>query len=408
MEKPVYRVSQINAYVKRVLAQDITLADLRLCGEVSNYKRHSSGHLYFSIKDEKASISAVMFASDAASLRFLPRDGQKVVARGSVSLYEKTGQYQFYVRRMEPDGLGALYQAYEALKERLASEGLFAPERKRAIPVYPRAVAIVTSPVGAAVQDMIHIARRRHPGIRLIVVPVLVQGAQAAPSIVRGLERAARSGADTILLGRGGGSMEDLWAFNEEPVARAIAASPIPVISAVGHETDFTIADFVADLRAPTPSAAAELAVPEAREILDHVNALYRRQERSVMRRIGEERRFLEQLRCRAVYAQPERLLEASRQELDMRYERLRSKAFEELGKKREELERQQVRLSYLDPAHALKRGYAYITKESGELLNGVRGVEAAQRLCVFMKDGSMRVRVESIQEEDNEAEYDI
>lgn len=408
MERPVYRVSQVNAYVKRMLTQDIMLSNLRMTGEISNYKRHSSGHLYFALKDAGAAISAVMFASDAAALRFLPKEGQKVIVQGMVSLYEKTGQYQFYVRRMEPDGIGALYQAFEALKQKLEAEGLFAPERKRPIPSYPQTVAIVTSPTGAAVQDMIQIARRRHPGIRLIVVPVLVQGEQAAPSIVRGLKRAEQSGADTVIVGRGGGSIEDLWAFNEESVARAIAACAVPVISAVGHETDFTIADFAADLRAPTPSAAAELAVPMAAELLEEVHGLRQRQEAAVFRKIQQERRFLSQLMDRPLYRSPQRLLEGRRQELDMLWDRVQSGMAGRLKEWRGELQQLELRLAYLDPRHPLERGYVYMTNMDGQMVTKVREVQCGDQLRVILQDGRITTQVQEIQEENDGAEDDI
>lgn len=409
MERPVYRVSQVNAYVKRMLAQDVTLSNLHMTGEISNFKRHSSGHLYFALKDEGGAISAVMFASDASTLRFLPREGTKVIAQGSVSLYEKTGQYQFYIRRMEPDGLGALYQAYEALKQKLSAEGLFEPSRKRKIPVYPQTVAIVTSPTGAAVQDMIQIARRRHPGIRLIVVPVLVQGPQAAPSIVQGLKKAAASGADTIIVGRGGGSIEDLWAFNEEIVARAIAACSVPVISAVGHETDFTIADFAADLRAPTPSAAAELAVPQAAELLEGLRMLQDRQKTALNRRLQMERRILEQMMTRPVYRRPAAMLDSRRQELDMRYESMQGLSRQYLQDIKGQLSELQLRLSYLDPAHPLGRGYAYVTGEDGSIMSSVHSAYEGQNVHIHLSDGQLYTRVECIQEDKSDgSENDI
>ncbi|MBQ7916667.1 MAG: exodeoxyribonuclease VII large subunit [Firmicutes bacterium] len=408
MERPVYRVSQVNAYVKRMLAQDVTLSNLRMTGEISNFKRHSSGHLYFALKDEGGAISSVMFASDASTLRFLPREGTKVIAQGSVSLYEKTGQYQFYIRRMEPDGLGALYQAYEALKQKLSAEGLFDQSRKRKISAYPQTVAIVTSPTGAAVQDMIQIARRRHPGIRLIVVPVLVQGVQAAPSIVQGLQRAAACGADTIIVGRGGGSSEDLWAFNEEMVARAIAACPVPVISAVGHETDFTIADFAADMRAPTPSAAAELAVPMAAEVLDGLQNLYNRQRTALSRRIQMERRILEQIMDRPVYKRPGAILDSRRQELDMRFDSLQGLSKQYLQDVKGCLNELKLRLSYLDPAHPLGRGYAYVTGEDGSIMSSIQSARKGQTVHIHLSDGQLDAQVENIQEDSHGSEYDI
>ena len=260
----VYSVSQINNYIKRLFENDVFLQDIYIEAEISNFKAHSSGHLYMTLKDSGAAVNAVMFRSYAEKLKFMPEDGMKVLINGYISLYEKTGQYQFYVLSMEPAGKGALYIAYEQLKERLERSGVFDQKYKKDIPSYPKCVAVITSPTGAAVRDIIQVSGRRNPNVKIVVVPVLVQGDDAAPSIANAIESVNKWGqADTIIVGRGGGSIEDLWAFNEEMVARAIFESKIPIISAVGHETDFTIADFIADMRAPTPSAAAEIAIPE-------------------------------------------------------------------------------------------------------------------------------------------------
>ena len=396
MERPVYRVSQVNAYVKRMLTQDIMLSNLRMTGEISNYKRHSSGHLYFALKDAGAAISAVMFASDAAALRFLPKEGQKVIVQGAVSLYEKTGQYQFYVRRMEPDGIGALYQAFEALKQKLEAEGLFAPERKRPIPSYPRTVAIVTSPTGAAVQDMIQIARRRHPGISLIVVPVLVQGEQAAPSIVRGLKRAEQSGADTVIVGRGGGSIEDLWAFNEESVARAIASCTVPVISAVGHETDFTIADFAADLRAPTPSAAAELAVYSYRETV------------IALREAGHSLRWqmenilkIKKMKLAGYitviqHESPKNLINDRRMFVADMQEKMENLMRQKLISSKHQLELYIQEMKGLSPLYKLQGGYAFVSDESGKNIKSVDELEKGEQINLAFKDGYAKAVISS------------
>ena len=268
MQVNVYTVSQINGYIKRLIDSDVFLSGLHIEGEISNFKLHSSGHLYFSLKDKTGSIDCVMFRSAAQYLEFMPKNGDAVLVGGRVSLYEKTGKYQVYVDYMQPAGLGALHAEFEKLKQKLAAEGLFDEKFKKPIPEYPKTVALVTSPTGAAVRDMIDVSRRRNPSIKLVIVPVLVQGENAAADIAKGIELVNEwGGADTIIVGRGGGSMEDLWAFNEEIVARAIFKSEIPVISAVGHEVDFTIADFAADFRAPTPSAAAELAIPASEPV---------------------------------------------------------------------------------------------------------------------------------------------
>ena len=263
----VYTVSQINNYIKRILENDVLLSDVYIEAEISNFKAHTSGHLYFTLKDSGAAINAVMFRSYAERLKFMPESGMKVVARGYISLYEKTGQYQLYVNSMEPAGIGALYLAYEQFKARLEKAGVFDQKYKKPIPQMPKTVAVITSPTGAAVRDIINVAGRRNPNVEIVIVPTLVQGKNAGPEIVNAIEKVNRwNKADTIILGRGGGSIEDLWAFNEEIVARAIFDSHIPIISAVGHETDFTIADFISDMRAPTPSAAAELSVFDLRQ----------------------------------------------------------------------------------------------------------------------------------------------
>ncbi len=395
MERPILRVSQVNAYVKRTLQADALLSGLRMTGEISNFKRHSSGHLYFALKDESASVNAVMFQSDASSLHFLPRDGLRVIASGYVSLYEKTGQYQFYARRMEPDGTGALYQAYEVLKEKLRREGLFDPERKKPLPPFPRTVAFVTSPTGAAVQDMMNVAKRRHPGIRLILVPVLVQGDQAAASIEKGLFRADKSGADVIIVGRGGGSIEDLWPFNEERVARAIAALHTPVVSAVGHETDFTIADFAADLRAPTPSAAAELVVPAVLESVRALDQTEERQRAALRRRLELEKRFLKELAERSVFRNPKGVTAPRYLALDQLEERAGNAAGRRILEEKTKLEALETRLHYLDPGEPLRRGYAYVTNEEGSICASVREFEEGDRLSVTFSDGRAHTRVE-------------
>ena len=291
----VYSVTQVNRYVKSLLTNDALLSGIWLRGELSNYKRHSSGHRYFTLKDAEGAIAAVMFASYAAGLNFVPTEGQQVEVRGSVSLYEKTGQYQFYVTQMEPLGRGTLYQAFEELKEKLERQGLFDISVKKELPRFPRRIGIATSATGAALQDMIRIAKRRNPGVQLVLCPCLVQGEAAAADIVRSLRRLDREPeVDVIIVGRGGGSIEDLWAFNEEIVARAIYEAHTPIISAVGHETDFTIADFVADERAATPSAAAELAVPERERWIRDIHQKRQRIQRAAEQNLLSWRRRME------------------------------------------------------------------------------------------------------------------
>ena len=396
--KKVYRVSQVNRYVKQLLARDTILSKLWIGGELSNFKQHSSGHLYFTLKDPGGAISAVMFASDAASLSFRPQDGREVAAFGYISLYEKTGQYQFYVQRMEPEGKGTLYEAFEALKRKLEAEGLFDVSRKREIPRYPRTVGIVTSPTGAAVRDIMQISKRRHPGITLILCPVLVQGADAASSIAHGIRRMNERGdVDVCIVGRCGGSLEDLWAFNEEIVARAIAESRIPIISAVGHETDFTIADFVADLRAPTPSAAAELAVPDIMATLEMAKQRELYLEQLALRQLRRKREAVDSMGRRAAFRMPVMKLNQLRQQIDAvgsDMEWLRKQYFDQL---RQKLLQTEVKLSLLSPEHQLKKGYALITDEEGHLVDTIQKSKPGDSLVVRLHDGRMGVQVKNL-----------
>ncbi len=301
------------------------LSDVWIRGEISNFTHHSSGHMYFTLKDESSRIKSIMFASHNQRLPFVPKEGARVIARGNVSVYERDGQYQFYATHMQPDGIGSLYLAYEQLKKKLQEEGLFAPERKRPLPRIPAVIAVVTSPTGAAVRDILITLRRRYPQAEVHLYPVLVQGKGAAPSIVKAIETVNRlAEADVMIVGRGGGSLEELWAFNEEIVARAIYSSTIPVISAVGHETDFTIADFTADLRAATPTAAAELAVPDIRELSDQVRQFVSRMNTAVQRRARSERERLQRLQRSPVLVFPRRYMLQHAERIDGLRERLR------------------------------------------------------------------------------------
>ena len=394
----VYTVTQVNRHVKELLADDYALSGLWVSGEISNYKPHSTGHRYFTLKDAGGAISAVMFASDAASLSFEPENGQQVEVLGSVSLYEKTGQYQIYIRRMQPQGRGSLYQAYEALKARLSAEGLFDVARKKPIPKYPRKVGIVTSPTGAAGRDIIQIARRRFPGVSLMLYPALVQGDGAAATVAEGIRRLDREPeVDVIVIGRGGGSIEDLWAFNEECVARAIYACETPLISAVGHETDFTIADFAADLRAPTPSAAAELAVPDAAQLLAALGAEREALGRSLRRKLSEERLLLGAALGRIKAGSPAaRVAEARMQSAHLK-DRLDRASRYFLKEKRHELGLSLERIKLLDPEAPLEKGYALVTDGAGIPVPGVKGLAKGDALTVRMKDGSAFVTVDAV-----------
>lgn len=399
MQRKVYPVSAVNRYVKQLLQQDMILSGLWVSGEISNFKRHSSGHLYFTLKDREGSVAAVMFAGDARSLAFRPQDGQQVQVQGYISLYEKTGQYQLYVRKMEQQGSGQLYQAFEALKQKLQAQGLFDMERKKPIPVYPRKIGIVTSPTGAAVRDMIQIARRRHPGVQLVLYPALVQGMEAAPTIVKGIRKLDRMPEiDVIIVGRGGGSIEDLWPFNEEMVAMAIAQAQTPIVSAVGHETDFTIADFVSDLRAPTPSAAAELTVPDVRSILGQMDGLEQRRYRAIQRKQLTYRQQLALLWQKVQAGDPRRKLDELRQQLDMQEQRQLHLWKQCLQQRQYRLEHLSSSLELLSPQHQLDKGYAMVMDEEGRIVSAVEQVAKGQALRIQMKDGKIAATVEAVQ----------
>lgn len=323
-EDKIYSVKDINRYIKMKLEGDTLLADVWIRGEISNFTHHSSGHMYFTLKDAEGRIKCVMFARQSQRLPFLPRDGTKVIARGSVSVYERDGQYQFYVTQMQPDGIGSLYLAFEQLKKKLEAEGLFAAERKKPLPAYPSAIGVITSPTGAAVRDIITTLTRRYPAASVLLYPVLVQGTQAAASIAKAIEDMNRLGeVDVLIVGRGGGSLEELWAFNEEIVARSIYASRIPVISAVGHETDFTIADFVADLRAATPTAAAELAVPHHLELRQQLARYRQRLQQGLMQQLRQKRERLHRLQRSPFFLQPRKALLQPAERLDRLTEQL-------------------------------------------------------------------------------------
>jgi exodeoxyribonuclease VII large subunit len=334
-ENNILSIKDLNRYIKMKLEGDNQLQDVWVRGEISNFTHHSSGHMYFTLKDSESRIKSIMFASQNQKLGFIPREGTRVIARGNISVYERDGAYQFYVTAMQPDGIGSLYLAYEQLKKKLDTEGLFAAERKKAIPRFPRAIGVITSPTGAAIRDVIITLQRRYPSIPILLYPVLVQGAQAAPSIVKAIEAMNRlAEADVLIVGRGGGSLEELWAFNEETVARSIFASAIPVISAVGHETDFTIADFVADLRAPTPTAAAELAVPHQLELKQQLARHSQRLDAGLQLQLQRKQERLGRLKRSPYLVNPRRqLLMQPAQRLDRLAEQLGYKMRQRLAR---------------------------------------------------------------------------
>ena len=405
MNDPVIlTVTQLNAYVRSLLEGDARLASVFLGGEISNFTDHyRSGHLYFSLKDAKSAVKAVMFSSYARRLRFRPADGMKVIVRGRVSLYEAGGQYQFYAEDMQPDGLGALNLAYEQLKSRLAAEGLFDASRKRPLPRFPRRIGLATSPTGAAVHDVCRILARRFPLAEVVFCPVQVQGEGAARQIAEAVRRfQSIPGVDVLIVGRGGGSLEDLWAFNEEIVARAVAASRIPVISAVGHETDFTICDFAADVRAATPSAAAELAVPDAAEWEAALCGAQERLRQAAVQAVREAGARLESLRRSPAFARPMELASLRRMQADALSDRLR----QAMEKRRDGcsalLRERAARLETLSPLRVLARGYASVSGPAGRPLTSVHGVHPGERLTVRLRDGALDCEVMEIRQEED------
>lgn len=385
-------VTELTAYLKRLLERDEILADVSVRGEVSNFTRHSSGHLYFSLKDDNATLSCVCFRNIASRVRFAVDSGMRLVVEGNISVYEKQGRYQLLVRAMRPDGVGELAAAFEALKAKLEQEGLFAPERQRPLPRFPRGIGLITSPTGAAIRDLVSIISRRFPLARIVVIPTVVQGEAGAASIVGSLKLAnARDDLDVLIVGRGGGSLEDLWCFNEEAVARAVFASRLPVISAVGHETDTALTDFVADLRAPTPSAAAELVVPDAGELLRHLQAVGRHLQGRLLHHAQRGRQRLERLTSQPVLQRPEVLLEMRLQRLDEAAESLREYTQRQIEARRQRLGTATVGLEALSPTAVLGRGYAILRlTETGQIVRSVQQVPPAAGLTVTVTDGDV------------------
>ena len=398
----VISVGQLNRYVKSLLENDANLAAVYIGGEISNFTHHyKSGHLYMSLKDDTAAVKAVMFKGYASKLAFRPEDGMRVIVRARVSLYENTGAFQIYIEEMQPDGVGALQVAFEQLKKKLAEEGLFDESRKRPLPPYPTRVGVITSPTGAAVRDILNVLGRRYPLAQVVFCPVLVQGEGAAPSIADAIRRfnAARA-ADVLIVGRGGGSIEDLWAFNEELVARAVADSAIPIISAVGHETDFTICDFVSDLRAPTPSAAAELAVPDRQRLLAAMDSLNTRLYNGCRTCLSAATSRLDLLRHKRCLSAPQYYTEEQAMRLDYLTRRFASAARQPLGVADRRLAAAASKLDALSPLTVLGRGYAIGYDADGDVLDSIHRVAVGDSLQLRLSDGTIGCQVTEIQEE--------
>ncbi|ULL15457.1 exodeoxyribonuclease VII large subunit [Paenibacillus sp. H1-7] len=450
-QKTVFSIKELNRYIKMRLESDNVLQNVWVRGEISNFTHHSSGHMYFTLKDSDSRLKSIMFASHNQRLGFIPREGTKVLACGNISVYERDGQYQFYVTQMQPDGIGSLYLAFEQLKKKLDSEGLFAVSRKKTIPRFPRAIGVITSPTGAAVRDIMITLQRRHPNVPVLLYPVLVQGTQAAPSIVKAIQAMnERNEVDVLIVGRGGGSLEELWAFNEEAVARAMFASAIPIISAVGHETDFTIADFVADLRAATPTAAAELAVPHHLELKQQLSYLRQQLQAGLTNQLQRSRDRLKRTQRSPVLLNPRRQLlvqpmerldrtkeqlafqlrrkVAKLQEKRMRLDKHLSafnpkeqtiyarKRLDAAGRQLQQAMQQQRRskqqqlasmirhLDALSPLKIMQRGYSLVYDETErQLIKSIHQIQIGDVVKVRLADGQVDCHVWSMEEKQND-----
>ncbi|MCP3025730.1 exodeoxyribonuclease VII large subunit [Halobacillus sp. A5] len=442
-------VAALTKYIKKKLSFDPHLKDVWLRGEISNFKRHSRGHMYLSLKDETSRIQAVMFAGNNRSLQFSPENGMNVLVRGEINVYEPMGSYQLYIQDMQPDGIGALYLAFEQLKEKLHKEGLFSEERKKVVPMYPKHIGVITSPTGAAIRDILITIKRRYPIVKVSILPVLVQGKSAADSVSKAIAYANNNlDCDVLIVGRGGGSLEDLWGFNEEKVARAIERSEIPIISAVGHETDTTISDFVSDMRAATPTGAAELAVPSLVELQNHVLILTNRLQRAMDVEVTAASKQLKQMEKSYAFKYPEQLMKQKEQDLDRLLERLssnlinlkkqqterlnylrkrlsqqhphteiesRHKQLQEVSKliqtqfeyklktKRDYFISQLEKLTLLNPLDTMKRGYAIPYTQEGQVIKSVTSVSKGDKVTVTLKNGSLLCEVNEVKEDTNE-----
>ncbi|QDX93558.1 exodeoxyribonuclease VII large subunit [Brevibacillus laterosporus] len=438
----VMSVAELNRYVKRMMEGDLKLADVWIRGEISNFTHHHSGHMYFTLKDKDSRIKIVMFASYNRFLTFIPKNGTKAIVRGSISVFERDGAYQLYARELQPDGVGALFLAYEQLKEKLQQEGLFASERKRALPRFPKTIGVVTSPTGAAIRDIITTIKRRYPQAGIMLAPAIVQGIEAPASIIRAIRNMNQHQVDVLIVGRGGGSIEELWAFNEEAVARAIVSSQVPVISAVGHETDFTIADFVADIRAATPTAAAELAVPHYLEWMERIKQLDHRLARALQTELQEKRAHLHRLQQSYGLKNPLRRVEERRQRIDEITLRLGAIMKMKVVRKREQTSHVNKRLSQirldrqveerriqinriesqltqrmkqkgersrqawlalvqqldaLSPLRVMQRGFS-LSYKGDTLIKTVEGIEVGDQLMIRYQDGKILTTVTDIE----------
>jgi len=402
MSEQILTVTQVNEYIKSIFDGSSFLGDICIKGEISNFTNHyKTGHMYFTLKDEGGVLRAVMFRFNASGLKFLPENGMRVIAHGRISSYVKDGSYQIYVDSMEPDGIGALYIAFEQLKEKLSAEGLFDKTYKKPIPRYPSKIGIVTSATGAAIRDMINVSKRRFPMTELILFPCLVQGENAPEQIAQGIKFFnSRCRVDTIIIGRGGGSLEELWAFNDEALARVIFASDIPIISAVGHETDFSISDFVADMRAPTPSAAAELALPDFVKEKEHLELLLSVMRKDLYGRISTLNERLDQISKKRCLSSPDVLIDDKRISLDNVSTRLFDKMSALIDKKMSDLRYSTASLEALNPLKVIARGYSAVYKTDGKLIKSIKDVEINDKIEFKTVDGSVTATVDGVRGE--------
>ena len=401
MARNVYTVKQVNSYIKNMFTQDFMLNRIYVKGEVSNCKYHTSGHIYFSLKDESGTIACVMFAGQRGGLSFHMREGQQIIVLGSVNVYERTGSYQLYAQEIRLDGEGTLYEKYQMLKQELEEMGMFAPEYKKAIPRYAKRIGVVTAPTGAAVRDIMNISARRNPYVQLLLYPAQVQGIGAKESIVKGIEMLDAYGVDTIIVGRGGGSIEELWAFNEEEVARAIFECRTPIISAVGHETDTTIADYAADLRAPTPSAAAELAVFEIQDLLGRLEEYHAKLNRELQQQIAQKRQGLKLYENKLSYLNPKSQIEEKKQHYERIQIRLESAMKTRILTSRQELRLYIERMKGLSPLDKLNQGYSFVSDREGNGIISTKQVHSGDLLEISVTDGVIEAEVRSSRKED-------
>lgn len=397
-ESKIYTVSKINRYIKKLFENDYNLQDVWILGEISNFKLHSSGHMYFVLKDKESQIKCVMFRGNNYTLRFMPEDGMKVKVRGDISVYEKRGEYQLYVKEIIEAGKGELYLAFERLKAKLKDEGLFSEEIKKKLPLVPHNIAVITSPTGAAIRDIITISLRRFSNLSILVVPSLVQGAFAAREIAKKIDFLNRhfKDLDFIIIGRGGGSLEELWAFNEEILARSIYNSKIPIVSAVGHETDFTISDFVADLRSPTPSAAAEMTIPDKSSLIKNIGLLESKINRAIKRNLELKMERIDSISRRLKYQGPENKINQYYQYIDEFSARLNSRIKHRVELYEERVKKDSQRLDSLSPRAVIERGYSICRKIPGkEIIKRLEQIEVGTRIEVIISDGKILSKVE-------------